>query len=1162
MNILDLLHKNKQINQWQSGLNKSTRQLLLGLTGTSKSLVMATAYDCLAEKIMIVTATQNDAEKLVADLTAIVGSENVYNFFTDDSPIAEFVFASKERIQSRIDSLNFLTDSTSSGILVASMAACRVLLPSPEAYKGSKIKLEVGQEIEVDNLVKKLVNIGYKKVSRVLTQGEFSQRGDILDIFDMQAASPCRLEFFGDEIDGIRIFDVDSQKSLENLEQISLSPASDIILSSTDYERASQKIQIDQSRSGEQQSYLREVVADMQTEYRHPDLRKFLSFLYEQSWTLLDYLPKGSPLFLDDFHKIADKQAQFEKESAELLTDDLQKGKSVSSLHYFASTYSELRKYKPATFFSSFQKGLGNVKFDALYQFTQHPMQEFFHQIPLLKDELTRYAKSNNTVVIQASSDVSLQTLQKTLQEYDIHLPVHAADKLVEGQQQVTIGQLASGFHLMDEKLVFITEKEIFNKKMKRKTRRTNISNAERIKDYSELAVGDYVVHHVHGIGQYLGIETIEISGIHRDYLTVQYQNSDRISIPVEQIDLLSKYLASDRKAPKVNKLNDGRFQRTKQKVQKQVEDIADDLIKLYAERSQLKGFAFSPDDENQVEFDNYFTHVETDDQLRSIDEIKKDMEKDSPMDRLLVGDVGFGKTEVAMRAAFKAVNDGKQVAILVPTTVLAQQHYANFQERFAEFPVNVDVMSRFKTKAEQEKTLEKLKKGQVDILIGTHRLLSKDVVFADLGLLVIDEEQRFGVKHKERLKELKKKIDVLTLTATPIPRTLQMSMLGIRDLSVIETPPTNRYPVQTYVMETNPSVIRDAMLREIDRGGQVYYLYNKVDTIEQKVSELKELVPEATIGYVHGQMSEIQLENTLYAFVEGEYDILVTTTIIETGVDIPNANTLFIENADHMGLSTLYQLRGRVGRSSRIAYAYLMYRPDKSLTEVAEKRLEAIKGFTELGSGFKIAMQDLSIRGAGNILGAAQSGFIDSVGYEMYSQLLEQAILEKQGKATQRQKSNSEVNLQIDAYLPSDYIGDQRQKIEIYKRIKNIDSRVNYQELQEELIDRFGEYPDVVAYLLEIGLLKSFLDQVFCHTVLRRQHQVTVTFEPMAGQIFLTQDYFEALSVTNLKAQITENKGKLAVVFNIQQKKEYEILEELISFAEKLKEIKARKAE
>ncbi|HEL1613513.1 TPA: transcription-repair coupling factor [Streptococcus suis] len=1162
MNILDLLHKNKQINQWQSGLNKSTRQLLLGLSGTSKSLVMATAYDSMAEKIMIVTATQNEAEKLVADLTAIIGNEHVYNFFTDDSPIAEFVFASKERTQSRIDSLNFLTNPTQSGILVVSVAACRILLPNPEVFKASNIRLEVGKEIEVDNLVKKLVNIGYKKVARVLTQGEFSQRGDILDIFDMQAEAPYRIEFFGDEIDGIRIFDVDSQKSLENLESISISPASDIILSSEDYSRASQYIQtaIDQSTLEEQESYLREVLADMQTEYRHPDLRKFLSCIYEQTWTLLDYLPKGSPLFLDDFHKISDKQAQFEKEIADLLTDDLQKGKSVSSLNYFASTYAELRKYKPATFFSSFQKGLGNVKFDALYQFTQHPMQEFFHQIPLLKEELARYRKSKHTVIIQASSEASLQTLQKSLQEYDIQLPTYTSDKLVEGQQQVTVGQLASGFHLMDEKLVLITEKEIFNKKIKRKVRRTNISNAERIKDYSELAVGDYVVHHVHGIGQYLGIETIEISGIHRDYVTVQYQNADRISIPVEQIDLLSKYLASDGKAPKVNKLNDGRFQRTKQKVQKQVEDIADDLIKLYAERSQLKGFAFSPDDDNQVEFDNYFTHVETDDQLRSIDEIKKDMEKDSPMDRLLVGDVGFGKTEVAMRAVFKAVNDGKQVAILVPTTVLAQQHYANFQERFAEFPVNVDVLSRFKTKAEQEKTLEKLKKGQVDIIIGTHRLLSKDVVFADLGLLVIDEEQRFGVKHKERLKELKKKIDILTLTATPIPRTLQMSMLGIRDLSVIETPPTNRYPVQTYVMETNPSVIRDAILREIDRGGQVYYLYNKVDTIEQKVSELKELVPEASIGYVHGQMSEIQLENTLYAFVEGEYDILVTTTIIETGVDIPNANTLFIENADHMGLSTLYQLRGRVGRSSRIAYAYLMYRPDKSLTEVAEKRLEAIKGFTELGSGFKIAMQDLSIRGAGNILGAAQSGFIDSVGYELYSQLLEQAILEKQGKTAQRHKSNSEVHLQIDAYLPSDYIADQRQKIEIYKRIKNIDSRVNYQELQEELIDRFGEYPDVVAYLLEIGLLKSYLDQVFCHSVMKRQHQVTVTFEPMAGQLFLTQDYFEALSATKLKAQITENKGKLAVIFNVQQKKDYEILEELLAFAEKLQEIKTRK--
>ena len=590
------------------------------------------------------------------------------------------------------------------------------------------------------------------------------------------------------------------------------------------------------------------------------------------------------------------------------------------------------------------------------------------------------------------------------------------------------------------------------------------------------------------------------------------------------------------------------------------MEDIADDLIKLYAERSQLEGFSFSSDDENQIEFDNDFPYVETEDQLRSIQEIKKDMESKQPMDRLLVGDVGFGKTEVAMRAAFKAVNDHKQVAILVPTTVLAQQHYTNFKERFNDFAVNVDVLSRFRTKSEQSETLEGLKKGQVDIIIGTHRLLSQDVEFADLGLIVIDEEQRFGVKHKEKLKELKTKVDVLTLTATPIPRTLHMSMLGIRDLSVIETPPTNRYPVQTYVLESNPTIIRDAILREIDRGGQVYYLYNKVDTIEQKVAELKELIPEANIGYVHGQMSEIRLENTLIDFINGEYDVLVTTTIIETGVDIPNANTLFIENADHLGLSTLYQLRGRVGRSNRIAYAYFMYRPDKTLTEVAEKRLEAIKGFTELGSGFKIAMRDLSIRGAGNILGASQSGFIDSVGFEMYSQLLEEAIAKKQGKEQKRQKSNAEINLQIDAYLPSDYISDERQKIEIYKRIREIDNRVNYEDLQEELIDRFGEYPDVVAYLLEIGLLKSYLDKSFVSLVERRQQTVVVRFEKMSQQIFLTQDYFEALAATTLKARIGESDKLIEVIFDVRQKKDYEILENLIQFGQKLVEIKQRK--
>ena len=1161
INMIHLFGENKQIADWKKNLNKETRQLLMGLSGSTKALSISSASE-EHQKILIITSSYSEAEKLSSDLISLMGEEKVYSFLADDAPMAEFLFSSKEKIYTRLEALSFLLNDHAAGVLVSNLSASRLFLPEPKNFKNSILELKIGNEYNIDDVVNLLMRLGYKKESQVLSQGEFSLRGDILDVFDKDADYPYRLEFFGDEIDGIRIFDTETQMSIENLERILVKPASDILLNEADYLRAQHNIEeiIKVNQDSLLKAYLEEILVDIKNRQLHPDIRKFLSCFYEKEWTILDYLPKHTPIFFDDFQKIMERNAQFDLETAAILTEGLQNSKAFSNQHYFASSYQNFRNYKPATFFSNFHKGLGNLKFDYMYQFNQYPMQEFFSQFSLLKDEIERYKKAGATIVLQVSSLSSLQALHKNLQEYDIQIDYVNDKNIHKNVTQLIQGNLNQGFNFVDEKLVLITEYEIFQKKVKRRVRRQNISNAERLKDYNELEKGDYVVHHIHGIGRYLGIETIEISGIHRDYITIQYQNSDRVSIPVDQIQLLSKYVASDGKIPKISKLNDGRFQKVKQKVQHQVEDIADDLIKLYAERSQLKGFAFSNDDEHQAEFDNDFPYVETDDQLRSITEIKKDMESQKPMDRLLVGDVGFGKTEVAMRAAFKAVNDNKQVAILVPTTVLAQQHYTNFKERFTNFAVNVDVLSRFRTKAEQKETLEKLEKGQIDIIIGTHRLLSADVAFSDLGLLVIDEEQRFGVKHKEKLKELKKKVDVLTLTATPIPRTLHMSMLGIRDLSVIETPPTNRYPVQTYVLETNQMIIRDAVLRELDRGGQVYYLYNKVDTIEEKVSELRELIPEANIGFVHGQMSEIRLENTLIDFINGEYDVLVTTTIIETGVDIPNANTLFIENADHMGLSTLYQLRGRVGRSNRVAYAYFMYRPEKILTEVAEKRLEAIKGFTELGSGFKIAMRDLSIRGAGDILGASQSGFIDSVGFEMYSQLLEEAILKKQGKEQKRQKSNAEINLQIDAYLPGDYISDERQKIEIYKRIREIDSRVNYEDLQEELIDRFGEYPDVVAYLLEIGLAKSYFDKAFVSLVERKQQMVVIRFETISKQIFLTQDYFEALSATNLRARIGESDGFIEVVFDVRQKKDYEILENLIQFGEKLVEIKQRK--
>lgn len=1165
--LLDLFSENDQIKKWHQNLTDKKRQLILGLSTSTKALAIASSLE-KEDRIVLLTSTYGEAEGLVSDLISILGEELVYPFLVDDAPMVEFLMSSQEKIISRVEALRFLTDSSKKGILVCNIAASRLILPSPNAFKDSIVKISVGEEYDQHAFIHQLKENGYRKVTQVQTQGEFSLRGDILDIFEMSQLEPCRIEFFGDEIDGIRSFEVETQLSKENKIELTIFPASDMLLREKDYQRGQSALekQISKTLSPILKSYLEEILSSFHQKQSHADSRKFLSLCYDKTWTVFDYIEKDTPIFFDDYQKLMNQYEVFERELAQYFTEELQNSKAFSDMQYFSDIEQIYKKQSSVTFFSNLQKGLGNLKFDKIYQFNQYPMQEFFNQFSFLKEEIERYKKMDYTIILQSSNSMGSKTLEDMLEEYQIKLDSRDKTSICKESVNLIEGNLRHGFHFVDEKILLITEHEIFQKKLKRHFRRQHVSNAERLKDYNELEKGDYVVHHIHGIGQYLGIETIEIKGIHRDYVSVQYQNGDQISIPVEQIHLLSKYISSDGKAPKLNKLNDGHFKKAKQKVKNQVEDIADDLIKLYSERSQLKGFAFSADDDDQDAFDDAFPYVETDDQLRSIEEIKRDMQASQPMDRLLVGDVGFGKTEVAMRAAFKAVNDHKQVVILVPTTVLAQQHYTNFKERFQNFAVNVDVLSRFRSKKEQTATLEKLKNGQVDILIGTHRVLSKDVVFADLGLMIIDEEQRFGVKHKETLKELKKQVDVLTLTATPIPRTLHMSMLGIRDLSVIETPPTNRYPVQTYVLEKNDSVIRDAVLREMERGGQVYYLYNKVDTIVQKVSELQELIPEASIGYVHGRMSEVQLENTLLDFIEGQYDILVTTTIIETGVDIPNANTLFIENADHMGLSTLYQLRGRVGRSNRIAYAYLMYRPEKSISEVSEKRLEAIKGFTELGSGFKIAMRDLSIRGAGNLLGKSQSGFIDSVGFELYSQLLEEAIAKRNGNANAnantRTKGNAELVLQIDAYLPDTYISDQRHKIEIYKKIRQIDNRVNYEELQEELIDRFGEYPDVVAYLLEIGLVKSYLDKVFVQRVERKDNKITIQFEKVTQRLFLAQDYFKALSVTNLKAGIAENKGLMELVFDVQNKKDYEILEGLLIFGESLLEIKESKEE
>lgn len=764
-------------------------------------------------------------------------------------------------------------------------------------------------------------------------------------------------------------------------------------------------------------------------------------------------------------------------------------------------------------------------------------MQQFYGQMNLLKGEIERWKKANYTIVMLGADRERVTKLEGVLADYDIEAAILDGDgQLMPGIVQVIEGDLQAGFELPMQKLAVLTEEELFKKRVKKTKRRQKLSNAERIKSYSELNVGDYVVHVNHGIGRYLGMETLEINGNHKDYIHIKYEGSDKLYVPVEQIDQVQKYVGSEGKEPKVYKLGGNDWKKVKRKVESSVQDIADDLIKLYAEREASKGYAFSPDGDLQREFELSFPYQETEDQLRSIQEIKKDMEKERPMDRLLCGDVGYGKTEVAIRSAFKAVTDGKQVAILVPTTILAQQHFETIRERFQDYPINIGLLSRFRTRKQQQETIKGLKDGTVDVVIGTHRLLSKDVIYKDLGLLIIDEEQRFGVTHKEKIKQMKANVDVLTLTATPIPRTLHMSMLGVRDLSVIETPPENRFPVQTYVVEYNPVLVREAIERELARDGQVYFLYNRVEDIERKAEEISMLVPDARVTYAHGKMNETELEAVILSFLEGEYDVLVSTTIIETGVDIPNVNTLIVNYADKMGLSQLYQLRGRVGRSNRVAYAYFTYHKDKVLTEVAEKRLQAIKEFTELGSGFKIAMRDLSIRGAGNLLGAQQHGFIDSVGFDLYSQMLKDAIEERRGTDEQKKKIQVEINLDLDAYIPDQYITDGRLKIEMYKRFRAIETFDDIQDLQDEMIDRFGEYPVEVMHLFTVAEIKVYANTNLVESITQSKQDVTILLSEEASSTVDGQKLFMLGNEFGRMVSLGMEGKKVKVVINTKE--------------------------
>ncbi|MCI1286817.1 MAG: transcription-repair coupling factor [Pediococcus pentosaceus] len=1163
MNINEIFASDSGVTTVVDALQKGSRQLVTGLLEPAKQLFLSTIIETKSAPILYVTDSLARAEHVYNLFKEEQSEIDTYWFPAEEIIAAEVATSSPNYRTARIQFLSVLATSKT-GIFITSTSGLRRLVPEPKDVIEARITLEVGAEYEFQTLISDLNALGYQRVEQVEKKGEFAVRGSVVDIFPLNQDDPIRMDFFDIEIDSLRTFDQATQRSIENIEKIEVLPATDLIINETKLNQAiktmnNELAQAQKKLSEENFEALQQNINEVIERWKHHQLIQedtmYAKQLYAAKTSLLDYLTKGT-LVLDDYPRILDAETDIENNEASWIVDQLKNNVLLDNESFGVDIRTLIKKKSvPQLFLSLFQKGMGRLKFDQLTEITTRAVQDFFGQMPVLKGEVERWLARKQTVLIFANSKERQGKITEVLHDFEIAAQKVNADRIQMAAVNIIGQSFPQGFDMPSTKLVVLTEKELFAKVPKKRPRQQHVENAERLKSYTELKTGDYVVHVNHGIGKFMGMTTMEVDGVHQDYMTIQYKGSGQLFIPVTQLNLVQKYVAAEGKSPKLNKLGGSDWAKTKKNVASKIEDIADDLIELYAKREAEKGFAFKPDDSYQRQFDNDFPYTETPDQLRSIEEIKKDMERERPMDRLLVGDVGYGKTEVALRAAFKAVESGKQVAILVPTTILAQQHFDTMNERFEGYPIATGILSRFQTGAQVKETLEGLKDGSVDVIVGTHRLLSKDVEFKDLGLLVIDEEQRFGVKHKERIKELKSQVDVLTLTATPIPRTLNMSMIGVRDLSVIETPPTNRYPIQTYVMEENAGAIREGIMREMRRNGQVFYLHNRVQDIEKVVAEIEALVPEARVGYIHGQMTEKQLEDILFEFIAGEYDVLVTTTIIETGIDIPNANTLFVENADHMGLSQLYQLRGRIGRSSRVAYAYFLYQKNRVLTELGEKRLEAIKDFTELGSGFKIAMRDLSIRGAGNLLGKQQHGFIDSVGYDLYSQMLADAVKKKQGKKVKR-RSDSEISLGIEGFLPSSYIEDEQQKIEFYKRLRQANSHEEVVDIQDDMLDRFGDYPAEVDNLLQITDLKIIADQVQVERITRKDGILTVTMTRAASQKLTGEQIFEALSVTRLRATVAESDAKMHIKLVIQPRMtQKDWFTQLFNYIEKLKE-------
>ena len=1077
--------KNEKLQKLISAIEFENNLQLTGLDQSRLAFIISQIRGEVSQNLFVISYDDYRAGEIYEDLVRLIPREDVHLFPIQDVLPHEEIPADRKKVEQRLKVIHSFQHSHSPVITVASISALNKKLTPWQRWKEMEQKFVTGENYNLKETTSFLVNKGYKRREMVGAKGEFSIRGGILDVFPPHKNLPCRLEFFGDNLESIRSFSLDDQRSREEISSLIIPPAGELILPEDFSDRANAVERMLEKRYKELEKDYPEAAEEIQNklakfkskgvENLDPTiLREYLPLFYDRLDSIFSYLGEDVTYILDKPRRLEKVYKQEYENLSDNTANLLEQGEV---LPYYLDNFMSPEDIFQILYKNHYLECMSEIDVNknlSGLDFAGQTLEPYHGRFDLLAERVEELVNEEYVVFLGVSDESKSRELAEHLGDwFDIKI-AKSQEELNQLEKDVIITSvnLSEGFKFADLKIAYFSENEILGEKKREKKKIQDLEDTEKVSTFSELSPGDYVVHENHGIGKYLGLEPLSIQDQQKDYLLIEYKEGDKLYVPTEQIHLVQKYIGGEGAEPTLYRLGSDRWQQVKERVKSSVKELAVDLIELYAARETMKGYAFSEDTDWQQEFEDVFPFEETQDQKKAIEEVKQDMESPHPMDRLLCGDVGYGKTEVAIRAAFKAAVDGKQTAVLVPTTILAQQHYNTFQERIDEFPINIAMLSRFRTDSEQRIIKEKLEKGRIDIIIGTHRLLSEDIEFNDLGLLVIDEEQRFGVSHKEKLKDMKKNIDVLTMTATPIPRTLHMALTGVRDMSIIETPPENRYPIRTYIKEHDENLIRDAVRRELARNGQVYFVHNRIKDIEKQAKIVQEQVPEARIAIAHGRIQENHLEKIMMDFYNHEYDVLVCTTIIENGLDISNVNSIIINRADKMGLAQLYQLRGRVGRTDKIAYAYLLYDDDKVLSEEAEKRLRAIREFTDLGSGFKIAMRDMEIRGAGNLLGAEQSGHIASIGYSLYCKLLERAVDELKNDEKEEQV-DVEVNLELDAFIPDDYIGSSSQKVDIYKRMMKAQSEEKIAEIGAELEDRFGSLPAEVENLLTISRIK-----------------------------------------------------------------------------------------